>query len=291
MKKKELDKARKKEVWKSNSLIQKGRHKYTNRQQKAILYICSMINPSIEKQQYIFDINNFTAICGFQKSGKTYAEIKDDLQVISNKSWWAPIYDEKYGKGETLVSFLDEVTVFPDSGKINIAINKLVVPYMVKLQENFTKYELYNVLGLSGDYAIILYEEFKSRQAMGQWILTVDDFKKTLMVEKIKSYEKWAEVKRIIINPALKQINEFTDLQIAYKDDGKRGRKATKLCFVINSKEPLERLVTENHVYEVIDKSKKLEVKAELDADFSDFIKNNKEKYSTPRKKKIADKI
>lgn len=291
MKKSELVKARKNEVWKSNSLIQKGRHKYTNRQQKAILYVCSMINPKSEKQSYIFDINKFIEICGFQRSGKTYTEVKEDLQVISNKSWWAPIYDEKFGKGETLVSFLDEVTIFPESGKINISINKLVIPYMMKLKENFTKYELYNVLGLSGDYAIILYEEFKSRQSLGQWILTVDDFKIAMMIENFKLYTKWAEVKRKIIEPALKQINEYTDLRIAYTDDGKRGRKATKICFVINSKEPIERLVTENHVYEVIDKSKKPETKTELDADFSDFIKNSKEKYLTPRKKKVADKI
>lgn len=290
MNKKDIEKARKNEIFKSNSLIQKGRHRYTNRQQKAILYICSMVNPQKEKQKYIFDIKKFMEVCGIAVDGRAYNEIKEDLQTISNKSWWLPIYDEELGKGETLVSFLDEVSIFPDSGKINIRINDLVIPELIKLQDNFTKYELYNVLALSGEYAIILYEEFKSRQSQGSWIVKVEDFKQGLMIEKKPSFQKWYEVKRIIIEPAIKQINEFTDLQIAYKDDARSGRKATKVCFVINSKVPIERMFTEKHVYDAIDSVKEKEETEEIDIDFADFIQNNKTKYSAPRKKKTADK-
>lgn len=284
MKKIDIEKTRKHEIFKSNSIIQKGRHRYTNRQQKEILYICSMLNPNLKKQEYIFDINEFAQVCGIENNGRIYEEIRDDLAYLKSKCWIIPINDE-IGEGEAVVSFLSQSITYRKTGKVKIAIDEWVYPEMLEVKEKFTKYELYNILALSGEHAISLYEQFKSRQNLGQWIVEREELKNLLMINELKHYEKWYEVKRKIIEPALKQINKYTDLNVVYKDNGRRGVKATKICFVINFKEPIERAYTKASVDLILNSNSK-SISREDEIDFGSFIKNNKTKYSVPKKEK-----
>lgn len=286
MTKGKLEKARSREIFQSNSLIQKGRYKYTNQEQKLILYICSKLQPKQKNTECLIELSEFMRVCGIESDGRAYERTRKTLESLQKKAWWVPIEDE-LGKGETLVSFINRVNLYEKSGKIKLFLEPWVMPEMLEVKEKFTKYELYNILALSGEYSIPLYENFKSRQMLGKWIVDVEELKHLLCIDEYKLYKKWAEVKRKILDISIKQINEYTDLSIVYMDNGGRGRKATRVCFVINSKEPMERLMTKMKVDECLDE-KVVEVieEPQIDAEFEDFVNTNTANYKIPRKHK-----
>ena len=65
-----------------------------------------------------------------------------------------------------------------------------------------------------------------------------------LMVDEVKTYENFAAFKRRILEPAMKEINEYTDLHLTYEPITK-GRKVVKIKFHIAQKAPLNRFISQ----------------------------------------------
>ena len=116
------------------------------------------------------------------------------------------------------------------SGVIKIKLHNSLKPYLLELRENFTKYELINVLVLKSKYAIRLYELLKSYLWMGSWEVNVKDLRSVLEVED--KYLEFKEFKRRIIVPAVNEINKYTDLEVKYTTL-KTGKEITKIHFTI----------------------------------------------------------
>jgi hypothetical protein len=69
-------------IVKHNRLIQKSRHNLSLQEQKIILYLVSKIKPEDTKlKQYEFRLSEFCRVCGIEKSGRTYKELKDTVQT------------------------------------------------------------------------------------------------------------------------------------------------------------------------------------------------------------------
>ena len=79
---------RKNTVVKANDLIQKSRFSLSLQQQKIVLYLISQIKPYDEDfKVYSFDIKEFCKVCGIDSDGgKTYAELKEQIKAIRDKS-------------------------------------------------------------------------------------------------------------------------------------------------------------------------------------------------------------
>lgn len=58
------------------------------------------------------------------------------------------------------------------------------------------------------------------------------------MIEDIKSYNRFPDLRRYVLEPAMKEINEYTDIDVSYREILK-GRKVIKLEFHIKDKEQL----------------------------------------------------
>jgi plasmid replication initiation protein len=50
------------------------------------------------------------------------------------------------------------------------------------------------------------------------------------MIEDIKSYNRFPSLKQKVLEPAMKEINEYTDIDVTYREILK-GRKVIKLEF------------------------------------------------------------
>lgn len=109
---------------------------------------------------------------------------------------------------------------------------------------------------MKSQYSIRLYELLKSyygiKSGQGQtdnkkvsWTINLDELKKKLMVDTIKSYSNYAEFKRKILEVAQKEINELTDISI-YFEPITKGRKTEKVKFTIIMKSPMERYIANN---------------------------------------------
>ena len=75
------------------------------------------------------------------------------------------------------------------------------------------------------------------------WTIDIDELKKLLMVDTIKSYSNFNLFKTKVLEVAQKEINSLTDITF-YVEPITKGRKTIKVKFTIVSKNMIERMYT-----------------------------------------------
>ena len=238
-------------VVKSNDLVLQTRYQFSMIEQKTIAYVCSMIRPSEKNQSgyvldYEFDILEYAHICGIASTGKLYDDVKRALKGLRDKSMWLTLPNGS----ETVVGWLDRVTADKGSGKIKIRIDDRLAPYLFELQSRYLSYGLKNILCMKSQFSIRLYEMFDSRSRMEkinnpvpyEWKIDIDELKRRLMVDDIKSYQRDNSVfKRKVLDPACIEINQFSDIFVDF-EMLKRGRSFYAVRFTVVYKNMRERM-------------------------------------------------
>lgn len=234
----ELQEKMQKEYWivKSNEIIQKCRFELSLPEQKTIAYICSLIKPGSTELNYEFQIRDYCKLCGIDyNAGKNYQNVKATLKGLRDKSFWLKMPDNS----EITISWIAKVSCNKKSGLIKIKIDEDMIPYLFNLKERFTQYQLYNILNMRSAFSIRLYELLKSFAFCGKYEVELEELKKILMVEDVKSYERFPDFRRKVIEIAIREINDLTDLLIKYETI-KKGKKVTAIQFKIKSKDPIQ---------------------------------------------------
>lgn len=225
------DSAREMSVFKRDDMIQKGRHQLSLQEQRCVLYAISKIKPSDEVfQEYTFDIKDMYRVCGIQD--ESYTRLKDILTGLKQKTWWV----ETAPDVESTVSWFNKVRSNKRSGKVTIRFDDDMMPYLLELSgrdEFYTGYSLRYVLPMSCQYSPRLYELLKSYQKNNkQWFFAIDDLKKLLDAE---NYVRFPDFRRFVLEPAVEEINKYTDIEIAW-DTVREGRKVTRVWFFMATK-------------------------------------------------------
>jgi plasmid replication initiation protein len=123
--------------------------------------------------------------------------------------------------------------------EIYIGFTNALLPYISQLKKEFTKYNLANISNMSSIYAIRLYEllaqnQFKLEKEL---IIPIVDLKEKFQIEK--KYDSFGNLNSRVIQPALEQINEFSNFSVTC-DFKKEGKKVVDLVFKFTVKEGLE---------------------------------------------------
>lgn len=224
-------------VVKSNDLIQRNRFELSLPEQKTVAYICSMIQPIQTEEsgfqlEYEFKIREYCKICGINyDNGKNYQDVKATLKKLRDKSMWLTLPDGS----ETTVGWLAKATTNKKSGIAHIKLDEDMVPYLFDLKQKFTQYQLYNVLGMKSAFSVRIYELMKSYSFRHTITFELDELKKLLMVEDVKSYNRFPDFRRKVLEKAQLEINELTDINIEFEPI-KTGRKVTSIKFIIEEK-------------------------------------------------------
>lgn len=256
----EIAKKRDYQVVKSNELIQKSRFELSLVEQKSIAFICSMIKPieAVDRAngvpfqlEYEFNIRDYCKVCGIDyNSGKNYAEVKATLKKLRDRSMWLTMPDGS----ESLVGWLAKVRTNKQSGIAHIKLDEDLVPYLFDLQERFTQYGIYNILGMKSAFSVRLYELLNSYLISNVTFHTfdLDKLKRLLMVEDVKSYENFKDFRRKVLEIAEREINELTDINVSFEPI-KKGRKVVQIKFRISKKERFEKLQAYYTAYDKLD--------------------------------------
>lgn len=233
-------------VVKGNDIIQKSRFELSLTEQKTIAFVCSMIKPveAVDKAKgvpyqldYEFNIRDYCKVCGIDyDAGKNYADVKETLKRLRDRSMWLTMDDGT----ETLVSWLAKVRTNKKSGIATIRIDEDLAPFLFDLGEKFTQYQLYNVLAMKSAFSVRLYELLKSYAFQKKKTFEINDLKRLLMVEDVKSYKDFSLFRARVLEVSQREINELTDINIYYETETK-GKKVVKVKFRIEEKSPIER--------------------------------------------------
>ena len=122
-----------------------------------------------------------------------------------------------------------------NEGRIVLQYHKDVIPLLCELKSKFTLYALEQVADLTSVHAVRLYELLIAWRSTGKTpVFELADFRKKLGIEP-DEYPRMHNFKARVLDPALKQINEHTDIQATYEQH-KRGRSITGFSFTFTAK-------------------------------------------------------
>lgn len=225
-------------VVKANELIQKSRFNLSLQQQKIVLYLISQIMPQDDDfKLYSFTIPEFCRVCGITvESGKNYQDVKNAIKEIADKSLWIRLPNGK----STLVRWIEKPYIDDKSGVIDIRLDADMKPYLLQLKENFTEYEIIYTLHFKSKYSIRLYELCKSIHYND-----LEEYHRRYSIEELRqllgaeSYTVFKDFRRRVLEPAIDEINEYSDKEVNYQTIT-QGKKVIGIELFVKSKETAE---------------------------------------------------
>lgn len=170
-----------------------------------------------------------------------YAEIYNVEMVTAYKAL-SKSSDRLYDRSITIKSegkereirWLQEKAKY-DSGKVELIFTNEVSKHISEVVTKQTAYRLAQATQLRTQHSIRLFEIFQTvidhENQEGEWEVSVDDFKDTLRIND--SYERWIDLKKKVITPAISMINRNTSLKVEWKIAGKEGKRITGIRFIV----------------------------------------------------------
>ena len=143
---------------------------------------------------------------------------------------------EKTGKpAHRVVRWAQAVSYIETAGMIELQFTDAVIPLITRLSEQYTEYDLKQVSELQSEYAIRLYELMMQWKSVGKTNkIPLDEFRSKLGVEP-EQYKKMCNFKARVLDLAISQINDFTDVTATYEQH-KTGRAVTGFTFKFKTK-------------------------------------------------------
>jgi plasmid replication initiation protein len=143
-----------------------------------------------------------------------YSQLKASAKTLYDREFTLYDTDKKTGRPEVITSrWLSARSYVDEAGTIKLQFAPLIVPYITRLEAEFTKYVLKKIANMSSSYAIRLYELLIQWGSVGKREIELEWLKKTLMVDN--NYERLDNFKKWVINIAINQINEYSDLTVS----------------------------------------------------------------------------
>lgn len=131
--------------------------------------------------------------------------------------------------------WVSRIAYVDDLATLEITFAPDVVPLITRLEKHFTSYQLKQVAQLTSKYAIRLYEFLIAWRNVGKTpVISLSEFREKLGLE-INEYQKMVNFKSRVLEPAIKQINELTDIHVKY-EQYKTGRSISGLSFTFKHK-------------------------------------------------------
>ena len=184
-------------------------------------------NPlTIRAESYInqFSVTKHTA----------YQALKDACKDLFARQF---SYQEQRGKGIINITsrWVSQVGYIDNFATVELIFSPVVVPLITQLEEQFTRYDIEQISGLSSAYAVRLYELLICWRSTGKTpIIELDEFRKRLGVLDTE-YQRMDVLKRGVLELSISQINEHTDIIADYKQH-KAGRTITGFSFTFTQK-------------------------------------------------------
>ena len=157
-----------------------------------------------------------------------YSMLSEATQTLFNRQVTYTVHDEKRNKPEKrVVRWVSGISYVEGAGVVKLRFAPEVVPLITRLEKNFTSYELEQVKSLN-TYATRLYEILVSWRSVGKVTITLEELRNNLGL--IDEYSRLEAFKRRVLDPAVSQINEYTDIKAQYEQH-KQGRVITGFTF------------------------------------------------------------
>ena len=152
----------------------------------------------------------------------------------------------KRGNVENVLSrWVSEIRYIDDEATVKLIFAPAIVPLITRLEVQFTKYELQQISNLSSAYAVRLYELLIAWRSTGQTpVIELTEFRNKIGILD-DEYTRMGNFKDRVLNLAIAQINEHTDITVKYEQH-KKGRSISGFSFSFKPKKATIRSIETN---------------------------------------------
>lgn len=220
-------------IKKSNALINAS-YTITLAEQRLILLAVARANGELDKMEELtvhardyadqWGVSLTTAYEAMQYAASQLFERRFTFQQETRK-----------GLKTTVSRWVSHISYIEGEASVSLAFAPHVQPLLSDLQEKFTHYALEQIANLNSVHAVRLYELLIAWRSTGKTpIIEVDDLRQRLGLEP-NEYPRMDNFKRRVLDFAIKQINEHTDILASYQQH-KRGRSIRGFEFSFKTK-------------------------------------------------------
>lgn len=229
-------------VIKSNELI-KSTYSMSTIEQQIILYAIAKCREDndVLSENYILeiDVTSFADLFGYSKKDNgIYGRLKDATERFFTRTFGFNTYIESSDSYDVVKFHWLSMHQYNDKlGTISLRFSPDVLPHITRLDgkiRSYTQYTIDNVCGLTF-IATRIYEMLMQGAFIGKWPINIAELRTSLEIEN--KYPLYGDLKRRVIDPAVKQINDGSNVTVSYKEI-KKGRSVTDLMFAIRYKNP-----------------------------------------------------
>lgn len=204
------------------------------REQKTLIEAGGLLRIYAQSYAKQFDVEKHTS----------YEAMKRAVEGLYEAGFAYSKLDERSGKiGHYKSRWVDKIGYIDDLGCVELVFASDVIPLITRLEARYTEYELKQVVGLQSEYAIRLYELIIQWRSVGK----TNPISLTELREKLgllDEYKRIEAFKRRVLDLAVKQINEHTDITVEYEQH-KNGRVITGFTFRFKVKKDKKKIVAE----------------------------------------------
>jgi plasmid replication initiation protein len=229
-------------IKKSNDLIE-ARYKFDVWETRVFLFMLSQIRREDgEFHPYRLWYKDMKKVFHVGNNNRSYDHFRTAVKDLMKRQFHVAIEENGFVR-ETAYQILTKANYLKEGQQdkpgsenqeyIDVSIHPEMKPMLLQLQKNFTAYDLRNVAKL-GAHSVRLYELLKQYEVIGKRVLQIEQLKRMLELEN--EYPNFGQFNQSFVKPAVKDINENTDLDVWQVDQIKEGKKVVSLCFYFKKK-------------------------------------------------------
>ncbi|HCW05798.1 MAG TPA: replication protein RepB [Cytophagales bacterium] len=222
-------------IRKSNELVV-ACHKLNLSEQRLLVLLTSAISPDDEDfKDYELRVSDFAEMFNLELSG-LYVDLQNAAQSLMKQQI------KFNGDNEVeVINWLSYIKYMKGSGIVKLRFDKALKPYLLQLKSHYTQYKLSSVVAFKCQYSMRIYELLKmeafkaNKRGQFERFFEISELRSILGVDD-KVYPVFADFKRYLIEPAMREVTKETDLTIDDIKYGKTGRKITNVIFVVTTR-------------------------------------------------------
>jgi plasmid replication initiation protein len=199
------------EIRQHNALTN-ARYEYSELQLDLFFFLVSKLRKEQKNTVYELNIRELSELTGKKYNASYLHKATADMGSRVFEVFTEKTYEQLW--------MFQRVKYLLGQGIIEIKLTEDILPYLFDLKENFTSYELASALRLTSKYAKRIYQlcsQWKDKGETKKYDL--EDFKKMLGLLDEKGNGKIKQIGQLrekVLDVAVKQINEHTELHISY---------------------------------------------------------------------------
>lgn len=224
------------QVYKSNALIE-AQYRLSVAEQRIMLACISQVRrdqPITDELLYSVSATEIAVMSG-TSTKQAYRELEKAALRLKRRE--VRLVEEPNGQGRKrkvmLTGWVQTIIYVEEEGRVELRFTKDMLPYLTELSAQFTRYALADVATMTSAHAIRLYELLCQWRDTGERKVAVEWLRESFQLGD--KYPVLKDLKRRVIAPAVKQINEHSPLWVKW-DQCKTGRRVTHLVFTFGEK-------------------------------------------------------